>query len=157
MDGRKRSNRRGKQLKPNMKELKDYLHLYIGCDAYVFPDETLTNGWLEQKLKEIPKMEYKIPVTHDRVRYILERGYKPILRPISSMTEEEAKHLITLRGYTDVSNVNFINGGVEFDHPGMTTYINFDKQTPEQFAYLLSRGFDLFGLLESNLAVASNK
>lgn len=61
-------------------------------------------------------------------------GVKLILRPFSDMTEEEAVE----------SGLGTIARDLEmFNRPW----------SPKQFLYLLSRGFDLFGLIESKQAI----
>jgi hypothetical protein len=112
------------------KEIKDYIHLYLGCEAYVFPDDTLTNGWLKDKLIRFPELEYKIPIELTRIKYILERGYKPILRKLSSMTEEEK---------------------IKYQMPKNNANVIFF--TAKQVVELCKEGFDLFGLIDANLAI----
>lgn len=59
-------------------------------------------------------------------------GVKPILRKISSMTEEEQ----------DESGILYPDHG--------------SRWSPKQIHYLLSHGFDLFNLIEENLAIDSS-
>ena len=89
---------------------------------------------------------------------------KPILRPLSDITEAEAKAVTEFTGSYG-------------DTPGQRTYKTWKNQfgkivvswgqglrekyvpqdetiyKPEQFTYLLKQGFDLFGLIESGLAI----
>lgn len=66
---------------------------------------------------------------------------KPILRKLESMTEEEAAELL-----------NLCDGEV-FAWTDQNDRKKF-AYTAQGFHYLLSRGFDLFGLIDSGLAIA---
>lgn len=66
-----------------------------------------------------------VPVSHpDHITPLL------ILRKLEDMTEEEADKLAS-----------------------MCPQRNYDKYNPAQFTYLLSKSFDLFGLIEAGLAI----
>ena len=111
------------------KELKDYLHLYLGCDVYMdnphaaFHKDTLDVDLLERLYNDLPMKCYKL-----------------ILRPLSDMTEDEEKYVgLGLKAGT--ANASMLKSGY------------FHSTTPKVFYYLLSKHFDLFGLIESGLAV----
>lgn len=92
---------------------------------------------------------------------------KPILRPLSDMTEEEAVEVAKLSEWephfrdVKVERTQYgdlvvrwdgcLEGGEVFNATGAEFYCQ------EQFHYLLSRGFDLFNLIESGLAIDSTK
>ena len=99
------------------KELKDYLHLYLGCDCYYPPKENGEKGGYIKLLPEMLKYAEQI---------------KPILRPLSDMTEKEKENI----GGTDWTSVD---GDWEY--------------SPETFLFLLSKRFDIFGLIEAGFAV----
>lgn len=61
---------------------------------------------------------------------------KPILRPLSDMTEEEEAEYLQ----------------IVFSHEHSNTMRNLSKDA-EGVKYLLSKGFDLFGLIEEGLAI----
>lgn len=65
---------------------------------------------------------------------------RPILRPLSSMTEEEQEHLDSLNNIDRGTIKHYKNVGIL-------------EVRPNEFLYLLSRGFDLFGLIDSGLAI----
>lgn len=99
-----------------MKEIKNYLHLYLGCevslpngDKYILKPSNLPNNF-----RDLPK-----PING-----------KPILRQIDSMTQDER---IEVRKLSELSFT--FSGGAEVTN------------------YLLSKYFDLFGLIPSGLAV----
>ncbi len=97
--------------------IKDYLHLYLGCDMLDISDNstyTLHPEMLYASIKD---------------------GDKPILRPLSDMTEDESE---------------FVADAAWQGKP--TIYMN-----AEITAYLLSKHFDLFGLIEAGLAIDKTK
>lgn len=105
-----------------MKNIKDYLHLYIGCKVSytgMANNRTLTVKWLGGLLEANGW-----------------QNIKPILRPLSDMTEEEFKAagLVTHPKHWKEHIANY----------------SFQIRT---ITYLLSRGFDIFGLIEENLAI----
>lgn len=63
---------------------------------------------------------------------------KPILRPLKDMTDEECAEL----GFSKIKrNLRLFS----------------ENFTANQYAYLLSKSFDLFGLIESNQAIPQTK
>jgi hypothetical protein len=67
----------------------------------------------------------------DALVYLTDLGSKLILRKLDSMADEDIKPM-PFKQYPDFENKKF---------------------TPDQFLYLLSKGFDLFNLIENNLAI----
>lgn len=130
-----------------MKQLKDYLHFYLGCKFLykIDPHEwskpmELTTAQLElsHRLKDDPECHYKL-----------------LLRPLSSMTEEEAKEYAGLFFVDcDLSLVKFYNLGHCIAIRYYDAFLHLPSQyEPKQFQYLLSKGFDLFGLIDEGLAI----
>jgi hypothetical protein len=119
------------------KNIKDYLHLYLGCSIY-YPEAneysevswtTLLDVWSVER-----KEEYYIP------------SYKLVLRPLSDMTEDERKEIDKVRRY--YSDTILIPAPV---------FGSFQEAMPYVFYYLLSMHFDLFGLIEAGLAIDKTK
>lgn len=123
-----------------MKQLKDYLPFYLGCEC-VFED-CRNGGDKEQgKLIEIGINMACIETANNDDPYIecTPNEIKPILRPLSDITEGEK---MDLRSHF-----------LEMDNP----YNTGDPPWHfEQTRYLLSKHFDLFGLIESGLAIDKN-
>lgn len=99
------------------KKIEDYLHLYMGCaceirDGIAFIVDIITPS----TIIGVNERKWKV---------------KPVLRPLSDMTNEELEHM------TDATRRNK----------------SMIYQHAERTAYLLSQGFDLFGLIESRLAI----
>lgn len=154
----------------NEKKLQDFLHLYLSGNAQVEYDGRIGNiftyyhpagkfntdqVWI-CSLEEDgnPEMSCSAPV--DKV--------KLLLRPLSSMTEEEITELFLLKGMTKPDKVTrteikdrFLQ--IEYIHSGVygSDYQHIITMYPDQFAYLLSKSFDLFGLIDAGLAIDSTK
>lgn len=105
-----------------MKNIKDYLHLYLGCDCLYNERSALPN---ERFVLTIGNVFWAQSHTDE---------FKLILRPLSSMTEDEKDSLIQM-------------------------YVNTPDNlaSAERVRYLLSKHFDLFGLIEAGLAIDATK
>ena len=102
------------------KNIKDYLHFYIGCE--------FSNG-LDAKVRT---------VTFSNADTILGAkvgDFKLILRPLSDMTEEEGEEWQKI--------------GFEPDSRG----VDYWPMMARNIKFLTDKGFDLFGLIEANLAI----
>lgn len=128
------------------KELKDSLHLYLGCECVTPDGVMILNGlnindsrnkvwfycrWDDKKNCYLPKQNADILGKQSLVgkSYAL-TNIKPILRPLSDMTEEEANKYYAIKG----ANA-------------------FNPFEGASVAFLLSKHFDLFGLTEAGLAI----
>lgn len=138
-----------------MKTIENILHLYLGCDvkhndsSHVFKltGYDISTGQITLH----GKCDIYCKLTAD---------YKPILRPLDSMTEEEA---ITLYDemFPDVQRRDDFKAKIIIDQVTRTgvyyegkvsimDYVNW-------FPWLLSKSFDLFGLIDSGLALDATK
>jgi hypothetical protein len=111
------------------KELKDYLHLYLGCEV-----KWNTNIVTLIDTDGINCNVFGEPLFSKSNTSI--KNIKPILRPLSDMTEDEHK---------EWQNIRFNR---EFKLKPVLTDAEY-----ESFRYLLSKHFDLFGLIEAGLAI----
>lgn len=83
------------------KEIKDYLHLYLGCEVAVIDKMAAEYNCEEiiytDKLKGVTESEVKPGEMIAIIGDVFQEEYidriKPILRPLSDMTEEEFKEL----------------------------------------------------------------
>lgn len=120
------------------REIKDYLHLYLGCECQT--DEGKI-GWFSGF--DVCERDYSI--TMITVRFsdksddwtVLNDNeecdrIKLILRPLSDMTEEEDQ--------------------IELPKHNRGEFIDMHWY-PEGYVWLLSKGFDLFGLIDEGLAI----
>jgi hypothetical protein len=181
-------------------KLQDVLHFYLGCKVEY---EGIINGKeLKAEIEAnkhdifyIPKVEKVIgkkigflrridQLADGRRRYRIGRKglqthystdkFKPLLRPLSSMTEEELKwYFDSIKSPEDeLDNCEWVTeqNGVPVEQPYWTLWCRDcsycrhgyvvggveDRYTAKQLHYLLSRGFDLFNLITSGQAIESN-
>jgi hypothetical protein len=119
-----------------MKNKIDYLHLYLGCEVAVQGEERrgyltgVTNGAheceIQYQLADNPHHLEEEPEWANSEDVML------VLRPLSDMTEEE-------RNGMPKSSMMITSQGLYY--------------TPDLTHYLISKHFDLFGLIESGLAI----
>lgn len=135
------------------KQIKDYLHLYLGCKVKLVKDISeefssyddfevpavesigtfcmLNDGFQVYCGDESEEWPYGVKFDHNFIASWDFKSYKPILRPLSSMTGIEQE------------DYEAVNGGGRFKaHPNA-----------EAYRWLVSKHFDLFGLIESGLAI----
>lgn len=166
-----------------MTKLSDVIHLYIGCEVEVAKHDDLDNknigricevtrasnhgDWIRVWFKDVVEV-----YSHDWGKqssnchsYFIESNYdyiKPILRQLDSMTEQEAIALVRI----DHNQIHYsqkilavTTTCVRFSFEYKSSRrrreetIEFNNLNPKEFLYLLSKGFDLFGLIESNQAI----
>lgn len=152
------------------KKITDYLHLYMGCRVNT-PDGArkllglngLGNATVETHPKEIaPSTGYFL---------YHESQVTPILRPLSDMTEEEAKEFFETGASSTILNKRIVKSGVLFEYSWVSD--NPERNNADGFSYsevgmsfapqlnaakfrwLLSKGFDLFNLIPDGLAIDS--
>lgn len=131
-------------------KITDYLHLYIGC-------EILMNGGNTYKLAGVEKAKgfWVYYDNSERTHWMPTLDLKLILRPLSDMTEEEvnecwnrldwSENITTPANRRRLLNDEFLDS----DEGREAGWFSFCKILP----YLLSKSFDLFGLIESGLAI----
>lgn len=110
------------------KKIEDYIHLYPNAYAWLIrtDSDTVIGGTIKELL-----------ATHNNSS--IER-ITPHIRPISDMTEEEYATMLII---ANKNNIKIL----ERDE------IVLRQTAPEIMLWLLSKGFDLFGLIENNLAI----
>lgn len=164
--GGKKTTRGGTGKQNNMIQLQDVIQFYIGCDC-IRPDN--------KTVLKIYGVQGNLIVHNepDGLTYSGTAGCKPILRNLSDMTTDEMKdmyHLVFGRRFCgdnithrDVGKKNerwVLWSGVErlFIYKDGDIGADSDLQhrsvhQPSVFKFLLSKQFDLFGLIESKQAV----
>jgi hypothetical protein len=168
------------------KKLEDYLHLYIDCKIVgTYNDGSgsegfltgVTNGGTECEIQFL--LEDGINVTEEpELNNVTE--VKPILRPLSDMTQDEFIELFKLCSLFDLSECSFIGtndkDGVwcNAEYEGrvidairlvgdyvemMNNDGTFSGMNPQSkaFKFFISKHFDLFGLIEAGLAIDKTK
>jgi hypothetical protein len=122
-----------------MKELKDYINLYIGqLIQHTLNDDndiviSRVTGYYSDgiEVQLVHNGEHKCILPHFK-------DAKLILRRLDSMTEEEAKEI----GWWDEGEIHYAK---DFNSKWMFS--------AENMLYLLSKGFDLFDLIDAGLAI----
>lgn len=109
-----------------MTQFKDVAHLYLGCKIKTEEGIGTLDEISTEKSDDVTITSYDL--VHAYLRF---DEFKPILRPLSDMTDEEEKASRAM--YHNAGNYNF----------GIAAKTN----------YLLSLGFDLFGLIENGEAI----
>lgn len=146
-----------------MKEIKDYLHLYLGCEV-IYKDEhyNLTGVSKPYKSTDTTFGDFSIRPTEGGFRSIIHSmtnfdDIKLVLRKLSDMTEGELRELTPIiapdRIFSDKDYQRALEGIKE---KGISA-INFDDNEPiivfEFTRWALSKGFDLFNLINEGLAI----
>jgi hypothetical protein len=134
-------------------KLQDYLHLYIGCEGIA---ETIAKFKTRLVISNHTNDMRDGVDLEDAIQY----NFKPILRPLSDMTEEEFREIFNPIQPKDVADEDFkdamqnlIENGIDaFDFDGMSAQTVFELTRK-----LLSKHFDLFGLIEAGLAIDKTK
>lgn len=168
------------------KDIKDYLHLYCNPfhkikvivdgkeEKYLWGIDVAEGGYVNITLAD--KEFRNIDIADDDDGWCVYNDdetlsrIKPILRPLSTMTEKEAIELVKIsewkqygehphkreyRSYRNGFNEIVVSWGEstrEKNVPVTKEVFGFDE-----FRFLLSKHFDLFGLIESGLAISKTK
>lgn len=140
-----------------MIELKDVIHYYVGCRIFRI---SASGAYSDEYIMDIDEL-YRI--NKETYPYSI----KPILRLLEDATDDDIKGFIDYDKlnelYVDVSFERCVNGIVIYygidagpDHGGVfsqTHKITFHTFSPKEWQYLISKGFDLFGLIETDQAI----
>ena len=117
-----------------MTQLKDVIHFYLWQDLRIY--DKATAKWSAWK-KLTPKvLDYVLQ--SEMTGFLINFEMQLSLRRLDSMTEEELNERMRL-----ANKWSPFEGTIQC--------------AAEQTAYLLSRGFDLFSLIDSNQAIDKNK
>jgi hypothetical protein len=124
--------------------IKDYLHLYLGCEYMIKTD----TGWVH--------MDSPFDVWAFCHWNKYEEEIKPILRPLSDISHEEQEQFIEVAGLEpeDIdclikSPDDFFQGELSYG----TAHLTNIAQWAQGVNYLLSKHFDLFQLIDFGLAI----
>lgn len=123
-------------------ELKDIIHLYLGCEVFVTNINKVGRLYSSTLNNDI-----EITFEDQKGWYITdleETRIKLLLRPLSSMTEEEALCIYRLTNTEDVE-------------AKATDVLSYYKRAfrfePEEFLELIKMDFDLFELIKQGQAI----
>lgn len=124
---------RGQKNKKIMKKLKDYIHFYLGCECLIGDKKEID---YIQMVNETGLSVCTGTNKNDIQLWYKTSSCKPILRPLSDMTEEENKEAMKMYYVDDVELLPW-----------------FSKQHFELTRWLLSKHFDIFGLITDGIAI----
>lgn len=163
-----------------MKQLIDYLHFYLGCDLKT---DTGVVKLIAVQKEVIPCTDYRVICLNGNVTHELKGEFKPILRPLSDMTEDEILEVCKLFSPTAWGEYRFKKWVAKKDPKSNDSWISYDV-TNENSTYSFTvdlidgdimlyddddyepihvdnnyrfwyvrNGFDIFGLIGSGLAI----
>jgi len=156
------------------KDIKDYLHLYLGCEIQGNYMDEPCKGYLTGIGEYQAEIQFIVNGNaEEEPAYNRYSEVKPILRTLSDMTEDEKLWWFNSvndgkRKLVESEWVSELNGKACEPHwtlwtddykigrMGYTVGIN-NSFKPEQFFWLLSKHFDLFGLIEAGMAIDKTK
>ena len=133
------------------RNIKDFIHLYFGCRCQfedIRNEDTTDVGVLIEVGKDFAVIKDGKGIENEVMLFEV----KPILRPLSSMSDDEKWDLLSFIGYDlicdiDVIDISFINPQAKDD----------DRFAPEVYykatLWFLKHHFDLYGLIEAGLAI----
>lgn len=116
-------------------KFEDVAHFYAKAKLKFINRSTgeKTTAWINENGCGITKggntMHNSVSIRMDWFQFHL--NYKPVLRPLADLTEDEEEEI------------------------GMNKHYNHKEFHPLEFTYLCDKGFDLFGLIESGFAFGS--
>jgi len=140
-------------------KFKDVQHLYSGCELYTGTGKVTL---IATQMETLVCKQRTIVLNGNQI-HELHGEFKPLLRPLSSMTEEDAIHMASLTEHES----HFINAVcqrnkfddliVVWDSPvdGLVSYNSTGELfwCAEQVLWLTKNGFDIFNLLNSGEAL----
>lgn len=132
------------------KELKDYLPFYLGCECMIGD-----LNWKPQNIAPEDRQMYTDPDFGKPIKSTIDlhaiqafgHKMKPILRPLSDITEVEGTDVCMILCETETcyNNPRWLSGRLMGNLPA------------NLFTLLLKRGFDLFNLIPEKLAIDKTK
>lgn len=153
------------------KEIQNYLYLYLGCECKI---ENPTINSITKILGGFDdegeyKILYKNEQYTDAVEWHSISRIKPILRPLSDMQIKEAAEYADFYQNSPIPDECTIEVKpkekwvhISITSPSGDSGISLFPGNPngervEAFRYLLSKHFDIFGLIEAGLAIDKTK
>lgn len=142
-------------------EIKGVLHFYLGCQVLIESEMFGVNGKPDKIIDILTQVNADGSV-ECKNHTPPEDDFKPILRPLSSMTEEEAKELLRIRyarnGWAEPIYERHSSICIDFkfassDGKFNQTQLDWDMLDAASVAYLISKGFDLFNLIPEGKAI----
>lgn len=125
------------------KKIEDYLHLYLGC-CYRLTPKKYTPRYKSSRTTKVRYANF-YPLM-DKIKNPTYYDFKLILRPLGDMTEEEGRYVVNHYSLRSVDMpINKRLFGIE-----LSKRLSGQMEVTK---YLLSKHFDLFGLIPAGLAI----
>jgi len=155
-----------------MKELKDFIHLYLGCECVIGSDLST-----RETVQAVSKDSVCVGINKYGVEgWYKTKSIKPILRPLSDMTKEDFIDIFKQVSLIGLSDCQFIFGkeedevwcnaekegkvidSISYDYNLFKMMDNDGRFHPlnpqsEAIKILLIKHLDIFGLIEAGLAI----
>jgi hypothetical protein len=131
-------------------KLEEVIHLYLGCELYAEFDDGSSGTFAlnEYYLRNI------------RSNWISDKPVptliKPLLRQLSDITEEEKEFIVRCITYNHVKFSSTESALGCWDNEEYGKKIQHMRFYADELQYLLSKGFDLFSLIETGQAIDKN-
>ncbi len=145
------------------KQIKDYLPYYIGQDAAIKYDPKGISGMTIDRITGVS--ELGVSTSNGYLEKF--EDVKPLLRPLSDMTEDEGYEILQRQNPYPVIAVNnevetdrFISYRLQYPKRVSKKFHSFFPVTPqsaESVDYALKQGFALYGLIPAGLAIDKTK
>lgn len=145
-------------------ELKDVIHYYLGQECIV----PLNHGTIMSIITGFNGLHNETGsgvYIKDSVNLFPYEDIKPLLRPLSDMKDEEIIWMFVLRAEYNGQTVDKQCSRTSLERTFMqiefkdlsSDYQDIRTMYPNQFKFLLSKGFDLFKLIPNCLALDKTK
>jgi hypothetical protein len=145
--------------------INDFVHYYIGqrCLNTWFPEEhpNYNPGWVLTGFDRDAHRPFKLETEED---FTWTASIKLVLRRLEDMTEDEATHLFQFKPEHEILKCEKQSAYISFQYRWPDSKYNsgygyseralgfYQLWKPTDIHYLLKRGFDLFNLIDQNLA-----
>ncbi len=133
-------------------DIKDYLHLYLGCEV---KHQSFVNPLILSSVSDIKGVRIRGKEDDVSCATLIE-NFKLILRPLSSMTEEEKIEIAIIFGWSHGDNVTKANATEElFDKNGYWNKITniSGSSWNKVINYCRKQGIDMDNLIDAGLAI----
>lgn len=142
-----------------MKDIREVLHLYLGCEVLApspYNAKKLIQGFLTGIHGEYgPEIQFIIDGNaEESPEYVEYNLVKPVLSRLSDMTEEDANRFLHNKGF---KTYNWVNVVKVWDHCIRYTFtypsssrkredsVRFDSSSPNDMLWLIKNGYWIFG------------
>ena len=141
-------------------DIRNFLHFYIGQKVIGVTSEANVGGYEEATLETVGVdcasfSDRLADYYYDEPEYQLQL----LLRPLTNMSNDEAREFLIKEGWGEnLENIVVLDGAIECTVNKNTDAISrFTRCRPQMFAWLTSKGFDIFDLIKRGLAIDSTK